>query len=123
MTERHTDAGVETERGPDDALERVRTVPRAHAAAVVTAVGLGLVATWIHWLGLVVGGTLVGLLSPTLPRAIGGALAFGLLVLVAFALSLGSSTGAVLEMTPAVYVTVAAALGLPVVGALSRAIV
>lgn len=104
------------------ALERVRTDRRPHVAAVVVAVGLGLVLSWLHWMGLVLGGALVALVASTPWRGVAGAVGFGVLVLVVFAVSLGSSTGAVLEMTPIVYVTVASGIGLPLLGSLLRGI-
>lgn len=62
--------------------ERLRTGPRAELVTGVAAlVGLGLAT--VHWLGLVAGGALVGLVAPTLRRALvtgaylGGAVAVG----------------------------------------------
>lgn len=104
-------------------LDRARTDPRTHAVAVVLAVAIGLLAAWLHWFGLVLGGALVGFVSPSLPRAIFGAIGFGLLVLVVFALSVWGSLGAVLGMTPVVYLVVAGAIGLPLLGSLVRGIV
>lgn len=104
-------------------LERVRTEHRPHVAAVAVAVALGLLLSWLHWVGLLVGGALVALVSPTLRRGIAGAIGFGAVVLVAFALSLGDSAWTVLEMTPVSYLVVASAFGLPVLGSLARGIV
>ncbi|WP_121742729.1 hypothetical protein [Natronorubrum halophilum] len=104
-------------------LERLRTEPRAHAVAVGIAIAIGLVLSWLHWFGLVLGGGLIGLVSATLPRAALGAVGFGALVLVVFALSLGGSLRPVLEMTPVVYLTVASAIGLPLFGSLLRGLV
>lgn len=119
MTERRsTSGGVASRAGAG--LERVRTDVRAHALAVVVAVAVGLAAAWVHWSGLIVGGALVGLTARTLPRAVAGGFAFGVVVLVAFVASLGDSTWRALEMAPIAYVTVAAALGLPVLGSLVR---
>ena len=101
-------------------LDRVRTEPRAHAMALVVVLVVGLAAAWLHWLGLVLGGTLVGVVSKTLPRAILGGVGFGVVVLVVFAASLGPAVGPVLEMAPVSYLVVAAALGLPVLGSLVR---
>ena len=103
-------------------LERVRTDLGPHAAAVAVAVALGLLLSWLHWLGLVVGGALVGFVSPSLKRAVVGAIGFGAIVLAVFALSIGGSTRTVLEMTPVVYLVVAAAFGLPVLGSLVRGV-
>ncbi|MDG5820423.1 hypothetical protein [Natronococcus sp. A-GB7] len=104
-------------------LERVRTEPRAHWLAVLVVVSIGLILAWLHWLGLVVAGALVGFISPTVWHGLAGALGFGVLVLAVFAIGLGDSVWRVLEMTPAVYVTVASALGLPALGALFRGVV
>ncbi|WP_238709413.1 hypothetical protein [Natronorubrum halophilum] len=104
-------------------LERLRTEPRAHAVAVGIAIAIGLLLSWLHWFGLVLGGGLIGLVSATLPRAALGAVGFGVLVLVVFALSLGGSLRPVLEMTPVVYLTVASAIGLPLFGSLLRGLV
>ncbi|WP_306438829.1 hypothetical protein [Natronococcus pandeyae] len=103
-------------------LERVRTEPRAHGVAVLVVVSIGLALAWLHWFGLVLAGALVGLISPTVWRALAGALGFGVIVLAAFAIGLGDSAWRVLEMSPIVYVTVASAIGLPVFGALIRAL-
>ena len=117
------DAGGDRDRTIDAALERVRTEPRAHWLAVLVVVPIGLLLAWLHWLGLVVAGALVGFISPTVWHGLVGALGFGVLVLAAFAIGLEDSAWRVLEMTPAVYVTVASALGLPALGALFRGVV
>ncbi|WP_293030624.1 hypothetical protein [Natronococcus sp.] len=111
------------ERSCERTLERVRTEPRAHWLAVLVVVPIGLALAWLHWLGLVAAGALVGFISPTVWHGLAGALGFGILVLAAFAVGLGDSAWRVLEMTPAVYVTVASALGLPALGALFRGVV
>lgn len=111
-----------TDRGRS-LLERVRTEPGPHVAAVVVAVGLGLVLSWLHWFGLVLGGALVAVTAPSLRRGVVGAVGFGAVVLVAFALALGSATWVVLETTPVVYLVVGAAVGLPVLGSVLRGIV
>ena len=104
-------------------LDRARTDPQVHAVAILAAIVIGLFAAWLHWFGLVLGGAFIGLVSATLPRALLGAAGFGLLVLVVFALSVWGSIGAVLGMTPVVYLVVAGAIGLPVLGSLVRGIV
>ncbi|WP_255191161.1 hypothetical protein [Natronobeatus ordinarius] len=104
-------------------LERVRTEPRAHAAALLVIVIVGLAAAWLHWLGLVLGGALVGVVSRSLPRAVLGGVGFGVVVLVVFVASLGPAVGPALEMTPVSYLVVATALGLPVLGSLVRGVV
>ncbi|MFU8868711.1 hypothetical protein [Natronococcus sp.] len=104
-------------------LDRVRTEPRAHWLAVLVVVPIGLILAWLHWLGLVVAGALVGFISPTVWHGLAGALGFGVLVLAAFAIGLGDSVWRALEMTPAIYVTVASALGLPALGAFVRGLI
>ncbi|USZ72756.1 hypothetical protein [Natronosalvus halobius] len=104
-------------------LARVRTERSIHLLALLLAVGLGLVLSWFHWIGLVAGGVLVGLVARSLLRALGYGLGFGLVVLVVFAFVLGSGRGPALEMAPAIYLTVGAALGLPILGSLARGIV
>ncbi|MCU4752025.1 hypothetical protein OB919_08515 [Halobacteria archaeon AArc-curdl1] len=118
------DDGVGTIENPtaDTALERVRANPRLRQGALVVAVAVGITLTWLHWLGLLVGGALVGLVSKTLPGAVGAGAGFGLLVLLVFALTLGGSVWPVLEMTPVSYLVVAAALGIPMLGSLVRGV-
>ena len=117
-----TAASADREPAPDarSSLERIRTDPRLHAVALSIAVAVGLAAAWLHWLGLVVGGMLVGVVSRTLLRAALGGLGFGVLVLLVFAVSLGPAAWVVLEMAPVSYLVVAAALGLAVLGSLLR---
>ncbi|WP_049925516.1 hypothetical protein [Halopiger goleimassiliensis] len=105
------------------ALERLRTEPTVHLGAVLTAVGVGIGVAHVHWIGLLLGGILIGLVSPTIGRALLGAIGFGLLVLVLFAVSLGDSAAVALEATPIVYVPIVAAIGLPAFGSLVRGIV
>ncbi|ELY87839.1 hypothetical protein C483_18118 [Natrialba hulunbeirensis JCM 10989] len=104
-------------------LKSVRSEPRRRAVALVLAAGLGVVFAWLHWIGLVIGGALVGLVSTTFRRALVTAVGFGLVVLGLFVISLGGATAQVLEMAPIVYLTVGAAIGLPVLGSLVRGIV
>ncbi|ELY99801.1 hypothetical protein C482_09957 [Natrialba chahannaoensis JCM 10990] len=104
-------------------LASIRTTPRRRASALVLAAGLGVVFAWHHWIGLVVGGALVGLVSTTFRRALVTAAGFGIVVLGLFVISLGGATAQVLEMAPIVYLTVGAAIGLPVFGSLLRGIV
>lgn len=106
-----------------DSLDQARTRRRSRAVALALAAALGLLFAWVHWLGLVLGGALVALVAPSLRRGVAYALGFGALVLVAFAVSIGDSIMLVPEMQPIVYVTVAAAIGLPLFGSLARGIV
>ena len=100
----------------------IRTEPRRQAVALAIAALVGVGLAWHHWIGLLLAGALVGIVSPDLPRAMAAGLGVGILVLVVFALSLGSALGPALAMTPATYVTVGAAVGLPLLGSLVRGI-
>ena len=104
-------------------LEQIRTQPRLNAMALVAAVILGLVAAWLHWYGLILGGMLVGVVSRTIALALAGAIGFGVVVLAVFALTLGGDLGAVAAMAPAIYLTVGSAFALPLLGALIRGVV
>lgn len=64
-------------------LEPVRT-GRYREVAVVLAGVVGLAVAGVHWAGLVVGGVLLGLVAPSLRRALATAVSFASLVLVAF---------------------------------------
>lgn len=103
-------------------LERVRTEPRLYVAALAISIVVGLALSTIDWLGLVVGGALVGIVSENLLRAVGAGLLFGVIVLAAFLVTLGGSATAVPEMTPIVFVTVGAAIALPILGSLARGV-
>lgn len=104
-------------------LARVRTESRPHVVGVAVALAVGLLLASVHWLGLIVAGALVALVAPTFRRGVAYAALAGVLALVVFAVLLGSAVVAVLGMQPAVYVTVASAVGLPLFGALARGIV
>lgn len=108
---------------PSSALARVRREPRLRPAAFAVAVAVGLVLASVHWLGLVAAGAAASLVAPTARRGVAYALGAGVLALVAFAVSLGPAAGTLPEMTPVIYVAVAAALGLPLLGSLARGII
>ncbi|WP_256390809.1 hypothetical protein [Natronoarchaeum rubrum] len=116
-------ASGETGNRLHEALDQARMRRRSHAVALAGAAALGLVFAWLHWLGLVLGGALVALVAPSIRRGVAYALAFGVLVLVAFAVAIGDAALLVPEMRPIVYVTVGAAIGLPLFGSLARGIV
>ena len=103
-------------------LDRVRTEPRLHAAALVAALAVGVALASVHWLGLIAAGALASLVAPTVRRGVGYALGAGVVCLAAFAVSLGPAAGAASETVPAVYVTVGAGVGLPLFGSLARAV-
>ena len=106
-----------------DGSARVRSERRLHAVSLFVCLLVGLALASVHWIGLVVGGALVGLVAPDLSRAVGYGLGFGVVVLVVFAVSLGGALGGALAMSPAIYLTVGAGLGLPVLGSLVRGVV
>lgn len=101
-------------------LRSIRNKPRYHVAALVVVAPVGLFLAWLHWFGLVAAGALVGLLSPSLPRAVAAGLGFGVLALLVFAATLGGAAQLAFGATPVIYVTVAGALVLPVFGSLAR---
>lgn len=105
-------------------LTDLRSRRNRRLAALVAAALLGLVAASVHWIGLFVAGALVGLASRTLPRALVGGLAVGVLVLVVHVLgSPVMDVGEFVDLAPAAYVTIGAGLLAPVWGSLVRGVV
>ncbi len=107
-----------------DSLASLRGSPRRRRIALAVALAFGIGLGWVHWIGLVVGGVLVGLLSETLPKAITAGVVLGVLVLIAHVLA--SPSMGVLEflaVTPLSYVSVAVAIVAPVWGSVARAVV
>lgn len=117
---------VEPEPGSDWTpvrLRKLRRDPGKRRVALVVAAAVGLAAAWLHWLGLVVAGGLVGIVSRDLPRALLAGLGVGLLVLVVHVgASPAMDAGEFLALAPASYVAVAAGLLLPVWGSLVRGV-
>ncbi|MEF8774571.1 MAG: hypothetical protein V5A23_09140 [Halobacteriales archaeon] len=115
----------ETDAAPTPAfLTNLRERRSRQRMALSASVLVGLVLAWVHWLGLIGAGVLVGLASRDLPRALAGGLAVGVLALVVHvAASPVMGPAEFLALTPAAYVTVGGGLGLPVLGALVRGIV
>lgn len=106
------------------ALVAVREDRRRRWVALLLAAVAGVALAWVHWLGLFAAGALVGLVSRTLPRAVGAGLGVGVAVLAVHVLA--SPTMGPAEfwtLAPASYVTVAAALVAPAWGALVRGVV
>lgn len=105
-------------------LQSLRHSPAHRRVALVGVVLIGVAAAWLHWVGLLVAGVLVGLVSATLPRAVVTGLAVGVLVLaVQVVASPAVDPGELVALAPVSYVTVGAALGLPVWGSLVRGVV
>ena len=110
--------------GPLGALGAVRSGDRGRRW-LVTAAGLaaGLLLVTVHWMGLVLGGAVVGLFQRDLKRAVLAGLVFGVVVLAAFVLVAPRlEAGELLALTPAVYVTIGASLGLSLLGSLVRGV-
>ena len=105
-------------------LVDLRGRPNRQRAALIAAVVVGLVAVWIHWLGLVLAGALVGLVSRTLPRAIAAGVGVGVLVLGLHVLgSPVMGPGEFIALSPVSYISVIAAVLGPLWGALVRSVV
>lgn len=120
-----------TSRGPDGHeatstpqwLTAVRTHRRYRLTALVGATLVGVGVASVHWFGLFVAGALVGLASEDLPRAVAAGLTVGLLVLVTQVLVAPTmNVGEFVNLAPASYVTIAAALLAPVWGSLVRGV-
>jgi hypothetical protein len=108
----------------DRRLGTVRGRDRLRWALTAAAVLVGVALVTVHWLGLVLGGALVGVLQRGLGRAILAGLAFGVVALLAFLiLAARLEPGELLALRPVVYVTVGAGLGLPLLGSLVRGVV
>lgn len=110
---------------PIPGLDRLRWNPLLHwiGLLVATVAGLGLAS--IHWLGLVAGGALVGLVATSFKRALLGGLGFGVTVVLVWfgTLAFGGVLGKVLATGQFVGIAVAVGLIAPVIGSLVRGIV
>lgn len=97
-----------------DRLAALRSNPRTRWLGFALAALVGLALASVHWVGLVVGGALVGLFARDLLRAVAAGVAFGVVALVAFAvwLALSGALGVYLEMGQILAVSVA----IPIVG-------
>lgn len=110
---------------PTERLAAVRSSPRTRWLGFVVAGLIGLVLASIHWIGLVIGGALVGLFARDLPRAVAAGVAFGLVALVAFGvgLALDGALSVYLETGQILAVSVAIPLAGGVLGSLIRGLV
>jgi hypothetical protein len=106
-------------------LRRVREESRPHWVALVVAILAGLALSTLHWVGLVVGGALVGLVAASLRRALVAGFGFGLVVVLVWSLlfALGGALGEVLAMGQIAGIGFAIALVAPVFGSLARGVV
>lgn len=105
-------------------LAGVRGRRNRRRALLVAAAIVGLSLAWLHWLGLVVAGALVGLASRTVPRAVAAGLGLGVVVLVVHVLaSPVMGAGEFLGLVPISYLGLGVGLVAPVWGSLVRAVV
>ncbi len=106
-------------------LRRVREESGPHWVGLTLAVVVGLVLSTVHWLGLVLGGVLVGLVAASLPRALLSGLGFGLVVLLVWwlTLALSGGVGKVTATGELAGLGVVMALVAPVLGSLARGVV
>lgn len=101
-----------------DALRRLREGPHSElVTGLALLVGLGLGT--VHWLGLVAGGALVGFLAPSLRRALVLGAYLGVAVAVAFLAWLGllGALGKAVATGPLFGLSLALAVGCPILGA------
>ncbi len=103
-----------------DALARFRDTERATQAMAVAFV-IGLVATYLHPLGLVVGGALLGLTASSVREAVVLGSEFGVTVLLAWAglLVWYGVLGSVATAVPLIYIALASALAVPPLAAVA----
>lgn len=89
---------------------------------MVVAILAGLVAAWVHWAGLFLGGALVGLASATRGRALLAGFGFGVLVVAVFVVTLfaGGDLSQYLQMGQIVAVSLAIPVVTGTIGALAR---
>jgi len=114
--------------GPLATLDRrvaaFRANDRQRRIALVVALVVGVGAAWLHWLGLVVAGALVGLTRRSLPRALAAGVGVGVVVLATFVLlSPALGAGELLALGQPAYVAVGSALALSLLGSLTRGVV
>ncbi|PSP58936.1 hypothetical protein BRC73_07415 [Halobacteriales archaeon QH_7_66_37] len=108
-----------------DGLTQLRRTPRYHWAGLLVACVVGLVLANVHWVGLVAGGALVGLVATTLRRALLAGLCFGVLALATWGAVLlwHGTLGGVLGTGLFAGLGAAIALAAPVLGSLVRGVV
>ncbi len=94
---------------------------RSGEVILILAVVVGLAVSTRHWVGLVLGGALVGLVAPSMRRAFVLGLYYGFIVLGAFAIALALAGGLAkyLAMGQVFVLSLALAVGLAPLGALA----
>lgn len=110
---------------PRSRLGAVRTHPGIHWLALIVAIVAGLGLAHVHWLGLVAGGALVGLVATSLIRALLAALGFGMFALALWVGGLwwAGTLSRVLATGELAAIAVVIGLGAPLVGSLIRGVV
>lgn len=103
-------------------LDETRGDGRRRRLSTVGGVVVGLAFAWVHWIGFVLGGTIVSLVQPSIRRGLLVGLGFGLVSVVAFVLWLGMAgiLDTYLEMGQVVAVSVVIPLGGALFGSLVR---
>jgi len=106
-------------------LDRIRTEPRTHWIALVAAIVLGLAAATVHWIGLVLAGALVGLVSQSLRRALLAGFGFGVLAVLVWmgSLAWAGALGKVLNTGLFGLLSVGIGILVPTFGSLVRGVV
>jgi hypothetical protein len=107
----------------DERLTALRADDTRRRRALAGAVLLGLLLAWVHWVGLVVGGAVVGLTRRRGRWAVLSGAAFGALALAATVLLTPISPSEFVALRPVNYLTAASSLLLPVWGSLARYVV
>lgn len=106
-------------------LAALRTNPSRRHLATLAGVVVGLLAAQVHWLGLVVGATVVSLPQASFRRGVAAGVGFGVLAWIAFLASLWSA--GVVGLYPEMGQVAAVVAGISVVcgllGGLARGVV
>lgn len=104
-------------------LATIRGNPRRRRVALAVAAIVGLPLAWLHWLGLVLAGALIGLTRPRLRGAIAIAAGFGAAVAIGTAIVALGGLGPAIELSRLSIVTIVTGAVLGGWGALLRGVV
>lgn len=108
----------------DERVAAVRADATRRRVALVVGLVAGLGLAWVHWLGLVAAGGLVGLTRRSLGRALLAGLGVGVLALGITAVAPAAvGPDAVTAFAPASYAAIGLGLVLPAWGSLVRGVV
>lgn len=110
---------------PRARLATVRDEPRYRYLVMALGGILGLALATVHWLGIVLGGAVVGLAATRFRYALGAGVVYGLVVGAAFAawLALGGALGGALDTGAVFGIGVGIAVVGATLGSLARGIV